>query len=79
MLTAKEVQEWISSKGTGHKEQKYINGIRFLFVTRKDGWIAVFRTDGGMYYPEFEALDMKHAVSRCHFIEVVHVPLVEFP
>ena len=79
MLDTREVQDWSAENGTGHQERRIINGIHFLFVTRNDGWIAVFSVDEGMYFPKFEASDMAHALSRCNLMERVNVPLNRFP
>lgn len=79
MLDTREVQDWITENGTGHQERRIINGIHFLFVTRNDGWIAVFSVDEGMYSPKFEASGMAHALSRCNLMERVNVPLNRFP
>lgn len=74
MLDAAGLEKWIAENGTGHKENKYFNGIDYLFVTMNDGWIAVFECADGYYIPKTQAADEAHAASRCNMIERPRVP-----
>lgn len=69
MLDAVGLEKWIAENGTGHKENKYFNGIDYLFVTMNDGWIAVFECADGYYIPKTQAADEAHAASWCNMIE----------
>lgn len=44
-MTRKDFENWCRENGTGHKVNKSCNGIDWVFVTIKDGWIAIFEYD----------------------------------
>lgn len=70
-----ELEKWIAENGT-KKECEYFNGIRYAFVTMKDGWIAIFECKGnGEYVPMIQAADIEHARSYCEISEPVRVPI----
>ena len=76
-MTREKFESWCRENGTG-RINKSRNGIDWVFVTMKDGWIAIFEYDyESGYYPKIQAKDMGHAVSYISMIERPRVPLQE--
>lgn len=69
MMDREKFDAWVVENGTGHIDRKYINGIDYAFATMKDGWIAIFEVDDGVYIPKTQAADEAHAISWCNMIE----------
>lgn len=69
MMDREKFDAWVVENGTGHIDRKYINGIDYVFATMKDGWIAIFEVDDGVYIPKMQAADEAHAISWCNMIE----------
>ena len=69
MMDREKFDAWVVENGTGHIDRKYINGIDYAFATMKDGWIAIFEVDDGVYIPKIQAADEAHAISWCNMIE----------
>lgn len=69
MMDREKFDAWVVENGTGHIDRKYINGIDYAFATMKDGWIAIFEVDDGVYIPKMQAADEAHAISWCNMIE----------
>ena len=44
-MTREEFEKWCRENGTGNKVNKSYNGVDWVFVTMKDGWIAIFEYD----------------------------------
>ena len=75
-MNAEKLEQWIQRNGTGEKEIWYSNGLTWLFVTLRDGWIAIFERENPDYYrPAIQSLDLEHAKSYCAMIEPVTFPL----
>ena len=43
-MTREEFEKWCRENGTGHKVNKSCNGIDWVFVTMKDGWLQYLNT-----------------------------------
>lgn len=69
MMDREKFDAWVVENGTGHIDRKYINGVDYAFATMKDGWIAIFEVDDGVYIPKMQAADEAHAISWCNMIE----------
>ena len=44
-MTREEFENWCRENSTGHKVNKSCNGIDWVLVAMKDGWIAIFEYD----------------------------------
>lgn len=69
-------QKWIDTNCLS-TENKWCNGIEYIFGVMKDGWIAIFERERGRLTPLIQAADMPHALSWCNRRERVTVPLQE--
>lgn len=67
-------KEWIEKNCT-ETQTTWINGLRYMFATMQDGWIAVFRIVNAELEPVIQAQDMAHAKGYCSLIEPVPVPV----
>ena len=74
-MNAKEFEDWVKENGTC-ATRKYSGGIDWVFVTMKDGWIAIFEYNyfAGEYIPKIQAKDEKHALNYISLIERPPVP-----
>lgn len=66
--------DWIEENGVS-QESVWYNSIPYLFVTLKDGWIAIFEKDLGQYIPCIQADNREHAVSWCVMREPLRIPI----
>lgn len=73
-MSYKEFSDWIE-KNSVNQTREYCNGIDYIFVTRNDGWIAIFEIDCGNYNPVIEATDYQHARSYIAFREKINFPI----
>ena len=54
---------------------KYANGLDYLYVFERDGWISIINVTGGYYSPVIQAKDEAHADSCIGLIEAVTIPI----
>lgn len=73
-MTPAEFEQWIQENGTAKKNHT-ANRIDYVFVTLRDGWIAVFQRDYNAYTPLIQAADIPHAESYCYMREPITVPV----
>lgn len=76
-MSGSDFEKWFEENGQG-KENKYCNNIDYVFVTMKDGWVAIFEYNyiGGIdeYNPIIQAADLKHAEGYIFKRERLTVP-----
>ena len=58
-------------------ERRYANGLDYIFIFEKDGWISVMDVTGGIYSPVIQAKDTEHAESYISLRERIP-PFVRF-
>lgn len=66
------------SKQQGCKtERRYANGLDYLFIYERDGWISIMDVTGGIYKPIIQSKDLEHAESYIALREPIP-PFVKF-
>lgn len=73
-MNYEEYSAWLEENAVA-VESRWFNGIDYKFATMKDGWVAVFEVDRGVYLPRIQAADLPYAESYCAMIEPVTVPM----
>ena len=59
-------------------ERRYANGIDYIFIHEKDGWISIMNVTGGIYKPVIQAKDSEHADNFIALREPLTVPVQFF-
>ena len=61
-MKAEGLAVWIGENGTGERILKRVNGIEWVLVTMVDGWVAIFRKEGGELRPVMQAASIDKAM-----------------
>lgn len=77
-MTRAEVDKWTEDNGGTDRQTLFFNGIRYLFVTLPDKWIAIFEDNSGDYIPCIQAANINRAESWCSMRERPRVPFNVF-
>lgn len=67
-MKTEDLAAWIGENGTGERILKRVNGIEWVLVTMVDGWVAIFRKEGGELRPAIQAASIDKAMGCiCRF------------
>ena len=61
-MKTEDLAAWIGENGTGERILKRVNGIEWVLVTMVDGWVAIFRKEGGELRPAIQAASIEKAM-----------------
>lgn len=77
-MNAEKFEEWCKNNAVS-QDRRSCNGLDYVFVTMKDGWIGIFQYNYGnaenTYAPLIQSADMPHAESYICMREAIPVPV----